>query len=96
MVAVETSNPTLEEKVDEEGDVKVDDDFDSDEEIPFEYSITSYGADYTVDSLVKRVEQDSIFVPPVNPRNRKRIRRRIRRIRRVFALGERGIHQTQN
>ncbi len=63
MVAVETANPTLEEEVDEAGDVKVDDDFDSDEEIPFEYSITSYGADYTVDSLVKRVEQGSIFVP---------------------------------
>lgn len=64
MVAAEPANPTPVEEVDDAGDVKVDDDFDSDEEIPFEYSITSYGADYTVDSLVKRVEQGSIFVPP--------------------------------
>ena len=64
MVVAEPANPTLEEEVDDAGDVKVDDDFDSDEEIPFEYSIMSYGADYTVDSLVKRVEQGSIFVPP--------------------------------
>ena len=40
-------------------------DFESDaESIPFEYSITSYGADYTIDSLVKRLEQGDIFVPP--------------------------------
>jgi hypothetical protein len=33
------------------------------EVIPFTYSITSYGADYPVDSLVKRVTSDYIIVP---------------------------------
>ncbi len=31
--------------------------------IPFRYAITSYGADYPVDSLVQRLERDVIFVP---------------------------------
>lgn len=30
---------------------------------PYRYSITSYGADYPVDSLVQRLEKDVIFVP---------------------------------
>lgn len=30
----------------------------------FRYSITSYGADYTVDSIVNRIEKEKIFVPP--------------------------------
>lgn len=30
----------------------------------FRYSITSYGADYTVDSIVARIEKEKIFVPP--------------------------------
>ena len=30
---------------------------------PFRYSITSYGADYPVDSLVQRLERDVLFVP---------------------------------
>jgi len=39
--------------------------FDEAEEevIPYRYSITSYGADYPVDSLVQRLERDVIFVP---------------------------------
>jgi hypothetical protein len=36
---------------------------DADEIVPFEYSITSYGADYTVDGLVKRVRDGNIYVP---------------------------------
>jgi hypothetical protein len=35
----------------------------SDEVIPFKYSITSYGADYPVDGLVKRVIAGDILVP---------------------------------
>lgn len=35
----------------------------SDEEIPIEYSITSYGADYVVETIVKRLREDIIFVP---------------------------------
>ena len=30
----------------------------------FRYSITSYGAEYTVDSIVQRIEKEKIFVPP--------------------------------
>jgi len=36
----------------------------SDEIIPFQYSITAYGADYPVDGLVKRISDGSIFIPP--------------------------------
>jgi hypothetical protein len=40
------------------------DDLDPAEEvIPYTYSITSYGADYPVDSLVKRIENEDIIVP---------------------------------
>ncbi len=31
--------------------------------VPFRYSITSYGADYPVDSLVKRLSEKAIFIP---------------------------------
>ena len=34
-----------------------------DEEISFKYSITSYGADFTIDSLVNRVKMDAIIIP---------------------------------
>ena len=34
------------------------------EAIPFKYSITSYGADYPVDTLIKRIEDGAIYVPP--------------------------------
>jgi uncharacterized protein with ParB-like and HNH nuclease domain len=39
--------------------------FDESEEeiVPYRYSITSYGADYPVDSLVNRLEKDVLFVP---------------------------------
>jgi len=36
----------------------------SDEEFyPVEYSISSYGADYPVDGLVKRIDAGSIYIP---------------------------------
>lgn len=35
-----------------------------DENEDFRYSITSYGADYTIDSIVQRIEKEKIFVPP--------------------------------
>ncbi|MCH8290947.1 DUF262 domain-containing protein [Candidatus Poribacteria bacterium] len=35
----------------------------SSEVIPFRYAITSYGADYPVDSLVKRLKNGAIFTP---------------------------------
>ena len=34
------------------------------EELDFRYSITSYGADYPVDSIVKRITDEIIYVPP--------------------------------
>src|SRR5437667_5267969 len=33
------------------------------EEVPFKYSITSYGADFPVDGLVKRISNGAIFIP---------------------------------
>ncbi|WP_298880686.1 DUF262 domain-containing protein [uncultured Polaribacter sp.] len=42
-------------------------DFDDDSEnesIDFRYVITSYGADYPVDSLMKRIQDKVIFIPP--------------------------------
>ena len=37
---------------------------DSEENVPFKYSITSYGADYPIDGLVKRMKEGSIYIPP--------------------------------
>lgn len=36
----------------------------SSEILPFTYSITSYGADYPVDAIVKRLDAKEIFIPP--------------------------------
>ncbi|MBW4615320.1 MAG: DUF262 domain-containing protein [Desmonostoc vinosum HA7617-LM4] len=36
--------------------------------IPFKYSITSYGADYPVDSLVNRLKNGSIYIPSLQRR----------------------------
>ena len=55
------SEPQLDEATDRE---ELVDDLDEAEEIiPFTYTITSYGADYPVDSLVKRVNAGDILVP---------------------------------
>ncbi|MCC5945102.1 MAG: DUF262 domain-containing protein [Bernardetiaceae bacterium] len=35
----------------------------TDENEDFRYAITSYGADYTIDSIVSRIEKEKIFVP---------------------------------
>lgn len=42
----------------------IEDPLGEEEPIKYEYSITSYGADYPVDGLVKRVDNDDIYVPP--------------------------------
>lgn len=39
------------------------DDFMEEEESVFRYSITSYGVDYTVDTIVNRLEKGAIFIP---------------------------------
>lgn len=46
-----------------DSDIEVEDIPNSEEEIPFKYSITSYGADFTLDSLVRRIKDGSIVVP---------------------------------
>lgn len=50
-------------------DVKeeIDDIDDSSEVIPYRYSITSYGADYPVDGLVKRLDAHAIIIPTFDP-----------------------------
>lgn len=35
-----------------------------DEEAPYKYSITAYGADYPVESIVNKLEKESIQIPP--------------------------------
>ena len=41
----------------------VDDDTEEDEERKITYSISSYGADYTADSIVKRLNDGAFYVP---------------------------------
>lgn len=57
------ATPSLEEFLDEEG---LDDDAalqDEEEGMDAPYHITSYGADYPVDGLVKRLRQGDIYIP---------------------------------
>ncbi|MGB3266046.1 MAG: DUF262 domain-containing protein [Microcoleus sp.] len=51
------------ETIDEENFIENTVEEESDEKIIFRYYITSYGADYTLDSLVKRIQDGSIYVP---------------------------------
>ena len=46
-----------------EDPILIDDIRDDDAEAPLKYAITSYGADYPVDGLVKRLRDGSIIVP---------------------------------
>lgn len=56
--------PDVEEVVDEEDILDVDPD---QEVMPVSYDITSYGADYPIDGLVKRLTQNDIVVPTFHP-----------------------------
>ncbi len=52
--------------VEDDKDVNIDDDLlgDLEEEVvPLKYSITSYGADYVVDVLIRRIEKGDIYIP---------------------------------
>lgn len=51
------------EVTDAKKDTEVEDTLDLEEEIPFKYSITSYGADFTLDGLVRRIQVGDIVVP---------------------------------
>ncbi len=53
----------VDERLNENDEVDDETAFDESEVITFKYSITSYGADYPVDSLVKRLRDKSILVP---------------------------------
>lgn len=44
-------------------DVPIEDPLGEEKEIPFSYSITSYGADYPVDAWVERLNRGDIFIP---------------------------------
>jgi len=47
-----------------QGEHEIDESLDEvDEVVPFKYSITSYGVDYPVDSLVKRITKGDIVIP---------------------------------
>lgn len=46
-----------------EEETSIEDDTEN-EILPYRYSISSYGADYPVDAIVKRIEGDIIFIPP--------------------------------
>lgn len=67
-----SSNEKLDEEaaevvtVQEPGEEPVTDLAEADEVIPFTYAITSYGADYPVDSLVKRLHNGDIVIPRFN------------------------------
>ena len=37
---------------------------DAQEVAPLRFAISSYGADYTVDGLVKRIREGSVYIPP--------------------------------
>ena len=51
------------EVADPRSETEVDEDLGAEEEIPFKYSITSYGADFTLDGLVRRIQDGDIVVP---------------------------------
>ncbi len=50
--------------LDEDDDDVIDDAESESKGIEFRYSITSYGADYPVDGLIKRLKSEDIYVPP--------------------------------
>lgn len=54
---------SIENNPSETTDVLVEDPNDLGETLPMRYSITSYGADYPVDSLVSRLKSGAIYVP---------------------------------
>src|SRR5690348_7690787 len=52
-----------EARIEQDQDVEVEDVDEESELIPYKYSITAYGADYPVDSIVKRMEANDIVIP---------------------------------
>ena len=60
MLSIENPKAISEEDLEEQAENDLED---SDEALPFNYSITSYGADYPTDGLVKRLNRGDIYVP---------------------------------
>jgi hypothetical protein len=61
MLSLENPKTTSEEELEDQAEKDLED---TDEVLPFNYSITSYGADYPTDGLVKRLNRGDIYVPP--------------------------------
>lgn len=61
MLSIENPKVISEEELEDQAENDLED---IDEALPFNYSITSYGADYPTDSLVKRMVREDILVPP--------------------------------
>lgn len=55
---------TTETAVAGDEDTILEENIGAEEIIPYKYAVTSYGADYPVDGLVKRINDGSIYVPP--------------------------------
>lgn len=51
------------EVADSRRDTEVEDSLAAEEEFPFKHSITSYGADFTLDGLVRRIQDGDVVVP---------------------------------
>jgi len=50
--------------IEEEEDVEISDNLnDEEEQVPFRYSITSYGADFLIDGIVRRMKDGDIIIP---------------------------------
>jgi hypothetical protein len=60
MLSIENPKAITEEELEDQAENDLED---SDEALPFNYSITSYGADYPTDGLVKRLDRGDIYVP---------------------------------
>jgi hypothetical protein len=64
-VVRQKNGPPREKNTDEE--VEVDDVDETAEVIPLRYTISSYGADYPVDGIVKRLKTQNIIIPTFDP-----------------------------
>jgi uncharacterized protein with ParB-like and HNH nuclease domain len=60
MLSIENPKAIAEEELEDQAENDLED---TDEALPFNYSITSYGADYPTDGLVKRLDRGDIYVP---------------------------------
>src|SRR5436190_446510 len=62
-----TPTPPREQATQSLDEVPVDDVDEDEVTTPYRFTITSYGADYPVDSLIKRLEASDIVIPTFDP-----------------------------